>query len=368
MKRINYLAIAMVLLASCSSGPHFILNGNIAGSDSIKFLLKKRVSNTYVTVDSAISKKGSFKMKGAIDYPELVLLIAGNTGNRTSFYLENARITISGKLDSLFNARVTGSKTQDEYRYIIDSRKPLSQKYSDLYLQYQMANQVRDTAKMNQLGKEINSVLKEIDVLQKDFIKTHPASYLAPELLYDLAENMEPDEIEAAINAMDTSVAKIPLVKEMKEKAERMKRVSVGQTAPDFTLNDVKGNPVALSSKIGTKLLLLDFWAAWCNPCRQENPNIVKVYNQFHKKGFDVLGISLDNNLDAWIKAIAADKLTWTQVTDTAQYERSVGKLYAVDVIPSNFLLDETGKIIARNVRGEDLYNKVNEILGNQKP
>jgi peroxiredoxin len=143
-----------------------------------------------------------------------------------------------------------------------------------------------------------------------------------------------------------------------------MKAVEVGQKAPDFTMNDVEGNPVTLYSKIGSKLLLVDFWAAWCGPCRQENPNVVKVYNEFNKKGFDVFGVSLDQQKDAWVKAIADDKLTWTHVSDLQYWSNSAAKLYAVNAIPANFLLDETGTIIGRNLRAEDLYNKVNEILG----
>ncbi|MCJ7448481.1 MAG: AhpC/TSA family protein [Bacteroidales bacterium] len=364
MKRIIYLIFVAALFSSCSSEPHFVVKGKIDESDSVKFLLMKREAGRYVIIDSAVSKKGNFKMTGTIEFPDMVQLIAVNRENRTSFYLENSRITITGKLDSLFNAKITGSKTQDEYRYIIDTRKPLSEKYSDLYLQYQTASQVRDTAKVAQLENEIESVMKEMIALQKDFIKNNPASFLAPTLLNDFSYEMEAEEIEAALNAMDTNVAKIPLVKEMKDRVARLKTVSVGQKAPDFTLNNVDGNPVALSSKVGSKILLIDFWAAWCNPCRQENPNIVKVYNEFHKKGFDVLGVSLDSNKEAWIKAIANDKLSWTQVTDLEQYESSAAKLYAVDAIPSNFLLDETGTIIARNVRGQALYDKVNGVLG----
>ena len=143
-----------------------------------------------------------------------------------------------------------------------------------------------------------------------------------------------------------------------------MKVVSVGQKAPDFTLNDVNDNPVPLSSKIGTKLLLIDFWAAWCGPCRGENPNVVKVYNEFHKKGFDVFGVSLDRTKEEWVKAIADDKLKWTHVSDLQEWNSAAARLYVINSIPANFLLDETGTIIARNLRGEELYNKVNEILG----
>jgi peroxiredoxin len=143
-----------------------------------------------------------------------------------------------------------------------------------------------------------------------------------------------------------------------------MKTVAVGQKAPDFSLADPDGNQVKLSSKIGSKLLLIDFWASWCEPCRMENPNVVKIYNEFHKAGFDVFGVSLDRNKDAWVKAISDDKLTWAHVSDLKFWNNEVAKLYAVNSIPSNFLLDETGKIIGRNLRGEDLYKKVNEVLG----
>jgi peroxiredoxin len=143
-----------------------------------------------------------------------------------------------------------------------------------------------------------------------------------------------------------------------------MKAVSVGKKAPDFTMNDVAGNPVSLSSKFGAKLLLVDFWAAWCGPCRQENPNVVKVYNEFKKKGFDIFGVSLDRSKDDWVKAIADDKLSWTHVSDLQYWSNAAAKMYAVNSIPANFLLDETGTIIARNLRGEDLRNKVIELLG----
>jgi peroxiredoxin len=166
---------------------------------------------------------------------------------------------------------------------------------------------------------------------------------------------------------MDTAVAAVPQIKSLKERVAIMKTVAAGQKAPDFTMNDVDGKPVALSSKIGSKLLLIDFWAAWCGPCRQENPNVVKVFAEYHKKGFDVFGISLDNNREDWVKAIADDKLTWTQVSDLQRGDNAAAKLYAVNAIPANFLLDETGTIIGRNLRGEALYNKVNEVLGTKK-
>jgi peroxiredoxin len=199
--------------------------------------------------------------------------------------------------------------------------------------------------------------------LQKNFVKNNPASYITPSLLASLSYEMEPEELESMINGLDTVIAELPQVTSLKERLVVLKTVSIGHKAPDFTMNDTNGNPVSLSSKIGPKLLLLDFWAAWCNPCRQENPNLVKVYNEFHGKGFDVLGVSLDQRKEDWLKAIADDKLTWTNVSDLKYKDNEAARLYAVNSIPSDFLLDETGIIVGRNLRGDDLYKKVKEIL-----
>jgi thiol-disulfide isomerase/thioredoxin len=128
-------------------------------------------------------------------------------------------------------------------------------------------------------------------------------------------------------------------------------------------MNDPADKPVSLSSRIGPKLLLIDFWASWCGPCRQENPNVVKVYNEFHKKGFEIFGVSLDQKKEDWVRAISDDKLTWTHVSDLKYWGNDAARLYAVNAIPSNFLLDDKGIIIGRNLRGDELYNKVKDIL-----
>jgi peroxiredoxin len=326
--------------------------------------LQKRDAGKTITIDSAVSKKGSFTIKGGtVDYPQLIQLVAGNTRKRTAFYLENSEITIAGSLDSLFNAKVSGSKTQDEYNAFIESNKSLSDKYSLTYQEYQVARKAGNTSRLTQLEKQADSLQNEMMKLQKDYVRNNPSSFVTPSILVSLSYEMAPEELESMINGLDTALAALPQIQSLKERLLVMKAVSVGHKAPDFTMNDTNGNPVTLSSKIGPKLLLVDFWAAWCNPCRQENPNVVKVYNEFHKKGFDVLGVSLDQKKEDWLKAIADDKLTWTHLSDLKYWGNEAAKLYAVNSIPSNFLLDETGTIIGRNLRGDDLYKKVKEVL-----
>jgi len=365
MKKLNYLLGVIIILSACSSEPNFVIKGKIDGSDSITFLLQKREDGRVITIDSAVSKKGSFTIKGGrIEYPQMIQLVAGNTRKRTSFYLENSKIFVTGSLDSLFNATITGSKTQDEYKGFVNSNKPLTERYSNIYTDYQTARQVGDFEKVAELEKQADIVQNEMKSLQKNFVRDNPASYVTPSILGSLSYEMNADELESLISGLDASIAALPQIISLKERVAEMKAVAVGQKAPDFTMNDVEGNPVALSSKIGAKLLLVDFWAAWCGPCRQENPNVVKVYTEFHKRGFDVFGVSLDQNKEAWIKAITDDKLTWTHVSDLQYWSNAAAKMYAVNSIPANFLLDETGTIIARNLRGEDLYNKVKEVMG----
>jgi peroxiredoxin len=369
MKKLFYLFVITTILAACSSEPHYVINGKIEGADSVKFLLQIREAGKIVTMDSAVAYKGSFKMKGgAVKYPDLVLLSAQVTPRdprmRTQFYLENTEITITGKLDSLYGAKIAGSKTMDEYNGFVNSLDVIDKKFTKIDKDYQIAEQSGDTAKVAQLKKEIEAGQKEMTQIQKDFVKNNPNSFAAPIILSGLIPDMEGSEIETYITAMDTAVANTEIVRNIKAYAEKMIAVSVGHKAPDFTLNDPEGNPVSLYSKVGSKLLLVDFWAAWCQPCRRENPNLVKVYNEFNKKGFDVFGVSLDRSKDDWVKAITDDKLKWTHVSDLQYWNNAAAKLYKVSTIPANFLLDETGVIIGRNLTGETLYNKVKEVLG----
>ncbi len=365
MKKSINLLLVILFLVSCSTKPHYTVKGKIAGSDSIMFYLQKRDAARTITIDSALSRKGTFTIKGGVvEYPQMIQLVAGNTRKRTAFYLENSEITITGNLDSLFNAKVTGSKTQDEYNAFIESNKPLSDIYSKSYQEYQIARRAKNTVQIAVIEKKADSIQTEMMKLQKKFVKDHPASFIAPAILASLSAEMEPEELESAINGLDTAIARLPQIKSLKDRVLAMKAVSVGQKAPDFTMNDPAGNPVSLASRIGPKLLLIDFWAAWCNPCRQENPNVVKVYSEFHKKGFDVLGVSLDQRKEDWMKAISDDKLTWTHVSDLKYWANEAARLYAVNSIPSNFLVDDKGVIVGRNLRGEDLYKKVKEVLG----
>jgi peroxiredoxin len=366
MKKVFYLIVVLAFFASCSSKtPHYVVKGMIDGSDSITFYLQKREGGKIVSFDSAVSKKGSFIMKGGkIEYPQMVQLVAGKSNKRTPFYLENNEITLTGNIDSLFKLKVTGSKAQAENDSLLHSIKPLTDSYSKLIVEAQSAEKTGDNATVNRIERKLDSLQNGMTELRKNFVRTKTSSYVTPPLLESLSYEMEASEIESIINGLDTSLVGLPAIQRLKERVKTMRTVEIGQKAPDFTLNDINDKPLTLSSKFGPKLLLVDFWASWCGPCRQENPNVVKVYNEFHKKGFDIVGVSLDREKEGWLKAIKDDKLVWTHVSDLQYWNSAAAKLYAVNGIPANFLLDERGTIIGKNLRGEDLYKKVSETLG----
>lgn len=372
MKKIAlYLTLTMCFgwsFQSFAQSSGYEITCNIEGAEGVLFTLQQRFAGRVVNLDSAVVVNGMFKITGGpIAFPDMVNLSARAKRKGLTFFLENSKITITAKLDSLNGAIITGSKSQDELKSLSGIMVAHQKKMQELGKIYQIANQEGDTAKMSASKKQSALLSKEIVSLQTDFVKQHPESYVSPLVLSGIARSLKPEEVESLINSLHPNIAKVPYIMEIKANLIAQRAVAIGQKAPDFTLNDPNGIPVALSTKIGTKLLLIDFWAAWCAPCRAENPNVVKAYQEFHEKGFDILGVSLDRNKGEWIKAIADDKLTWTQLSDLNYFNCAAAKLYAVSSIPANFLLDEKGTIVAKNLRGEALYNKVKELLNATK-
>jgi peroxiredoxin len=177
-----------------------------------------------------------------------------------------------------------------------------------------------------------------------------------------LAYALDVNELDSLVKIIDTTLNASTYMVSLKKQVEVLRGVEVGKTAPDFTLNDTTGNPVSLSSFRG-KYLLIDFWAAWCGPCRKENPNNVKLYADYKSKGFEILGVSFDDKHEKWVEAIKKDGLKWTQVSDLKRWKSAAGKLYGVRAIPHTVLLDIQGIIIAKNLSGDDLRAKISELL-----
>jgi peroxiredoxin len=279
------------------------------------------------------------------------------------FFVENADIELTINTDSVDQSIVKGSVTHDIYKQYLDKANLIEKKMESAYTEYKSAMEKKDSVTMKKMETMSEDLDKEMKTMILDFAKTNSKSVVAPYLIMKNSYQFELPELTDVAKTFDSSLNSSAYYQNVNNRIEILKRVEIGQPAVDFTMNDSMGNPVALSSLKG-KVLLVDFWASWCRPCRAENPNVVKAYQAYSKKGFDVLGVSFDKDRSKWIKATKDDNLTWTHVSDLEGWGNAAGKLYGVNSIPANVLLDANQVIVGKNLRGEELMSKLTELLG----
>ena len=228
---------------------------------------------------------------------------------------------------------------------------------------YDSASVAKNTKALDSLDK----LYKILDADQKqnamEFARLHPGSSVSAYVVYsNFSYNPPLKQLDSAFNLLDSGARASYFGRIIQNTIIKEKVTAIGNPAPVFENNDVNGKPVSFTSLKG-KYILLDFWASWCGPCRQENPAVVKAYHRFHDKGFDIFGISLDTDKSKWQAAIKKDGLNWTQVSDLKGWKADVVSLYGVQAIPMNYLLDKNGIIVAKGLRGEDLDKKLQELL-----
>ena len=373
--KITILVIALIApLALMAQNNNFTIKGKLGNWNApAKVYLSYHLA-TVTVLDSTTITNGTFEFKGSISDPVLASVIINyqGTGLRSKsvqklpVYLESGTIDIKGA-DSLVRATVKGGEINKAYSTLQLSLKPSQNKYDAFMAEYSALPMEKQKDSTIRAGLDIRyqAIDAEKTAAYKSFIKSNPNSIISVVALIQFGGSMPDYEVVSPLyNAFSVDVKNSTVGKAYAQKLDILKQTIVGAIAPDFTQNDPDGKPITMSSFKG-KYLLIDFWASWCGPCRAENPNVVKAYAKYHDKGFEILGVSLDNDKgrDNWLKAIKGDGLVWSQVSDLKYWSNEVAKKYGISSIPQNFLLDPTGKIVGKNLRGEALVKKLAEIF-----
>ena len=279
------------------------------------------------------------------------------------FFSENNDVTITGDMKDINSIVVTASAAQQLLNEYNAEVKKFYDQLTELGRKYEIAYQNEDEALMEQIVEDYNKVEEKQNSYISMFISKNNNNFVSSYILYNNHLNYELNELEDFVNNFNISQEN-EFTTLLNDYITKLRLVSIGQPYVDFTQETPEGDLLSVSELVGkSKLLLIDFWASWCGPCRAENPNVLAVYKDYHEKGFDVLGVSLDMKKENWIRAIEADGLIWHNISDLKYWNNEAAKTYAISSIPSNVLLDENGIIIAKNLRGEDLRKKVEEIL-----
>ncbi len=379
MKKFLCFFVLLFAIFQVHAQEKFTIKGDVS---KVSMPIAKVYLNYYAdgksTMDSSDVVDGKYSFSGSLGDPLMASLrakyqedpnaktIRAISYNRDikQLFIENAKISVVST-DSFANATIKGSKSHAEFVKWDNLMKPENQKGSELNKEYSELYKKKDQAGMDRIEAEFDKLTASKNVKNKQFLAENPSSPIAMFIFRQWAGyDINADEAEPIFLTLSEKLRSGPAGKEMAEKIEIAKKTGVGRMAMDFTQNDTLGNPVSLSSFKG-KHVLIDFWASWCGPCRQENPNVVKAFNNYKDKGFTVLGVSLDqpNAKDKWMKAIHDDKLTWTQVSDLKYWKNEVAVQYGIQAIPQNYLIDPQGKIIGKNLRGEALNKKLEEIF-----
>lgn len=370
MKYVFVIAFGVLLLASCNSEPKgYSLNVTVTGEpeNGTKIFLRTTDSlNQLVDLDTTTIENGAFSFTGTQAEPKLSYLFIESGRGNIPFILENGDIKIKFQKDSMTYAKLEGTHQNDLFMDFLDDSRVLSEKAMSMQNDMRMAAQQRDTATVTALREEFIEFQEEAKNFNVEFAKNNPDALISALIIGNLmaSKALPHEEIKAMFEALSPEVKASEPGKQIKEQLDKMKSTEVGVKAPEFSAPTPEGDVLALSDVTTKgKLTLVDFWAAWCRPCREENPNIVSVYQKYKDKGFNVIGVSLDARAEDWKSAIESDGLVWNHISNLKRFQDPIAQLYNINAIPAAFLLDENGVIIAKDLRGPALEQKVAEVL-----
>ncbi len=371
MRKFIYLLLIVSVITgittSCENktenNDNFKLSIVVTNGDDNTIILSKRDGGEMVPKDSVMLVDGKGTISGNIGLPEFYYLMFKGTRIYVPVFVDAGDIVVNIDMNNPRNSLIVGSLAHDAFNAFNDSVSIFDQQASLLNTSYGEARGKNDVNRMNEIEEEYMGIENKKTDYMIDYVTKNNDNVVSAFLVLSNSYKFELEALEKVVGGFDPSIDSSEYVISLKEYLSTLKKSSIGQPFIDFTLNDPEGNPIPLSSVTAGNYVLVDFWASWCSPCRAENPNVVLAYEKFHDKGFDVFGVSFDKDHDKWVEAIATDNLTWTHVSDLKYWNSAAGKLYGIQSIPQNILIDPNGIIIEKNLRGEALQVKLAELL-----
>lgn len=354
---------SLIAITSSAADSSFVINGKLSELKSGKIFLNY-FYNDKSTFDSAVILNGKFSFKGFVSTPVSAnLTLQGKKSDWLSFFIEPAKINITGKGDSLKLLSVSGSIVNDDDRKLKAMMSSVTEWQNRNAKIYDEAYNAKNKAVMDSLDEVDLEIMQETRKVVAEFVKENPNSVRgALSFKQNFSYYAEAVDMEPIYADLGKNIKESKLGMDIKKMIDTYRTVAPGQVAPDIVQTAPDGSTIALSSLKG-KYVLVDFWASWCGPCRRENPNVVKIFNDYKSKDFTIYGVSYDTKKERWEKAIKDDGLAWYQVSDLLGWKNSTSEQYGIKAIPSNMILDKEGRIIAKNLFGKKLAAKMAEIL-----
>ena len=367
--RIKLIIISLIII-SCKSGNDFTIDGTIDADDGSKvYILQADQNNQPFIKDSTVIKNSKFEFSGQAATPEISYFQVEGVNGYVLSIIEAGKIKAEIYKDSVTTSLVTGTRSNNDFNKYRDETKSLVENINKFAYDQQQAIFNNNIELASKLRKDISRNEQEIMLYEWDFIINNEDSYMSALLLevFMVENKVNKDSI---IEVYNTFSNRIKISNVGKNIADLLRQyedpINVGELAPDFTAPSLDGENITLSENLG-KVTLIDFWAAWCRPCRIENPNLVRLYKKYNSSGLQIIGVSLDRTKEQWEKAILDDNLPWIHVSNLDFWNDPIARQYSIRAIPQSFLLDENGYVIAKNLRGLNLEEKVELALSIKK-
>jgi peroxiredoxin len=360
MRKMIYLLPALAILISCSKTPDtYSFQLDLAESEGKWVKLMAMEDRNYVAFDSILVEAGTpAVMSKAVTGVRTMYLTIDGTQGSLKLLVENASYDISGSMEDPVIS--TDSKAQNDLNAYNEKLAPITDQMTELVSQLRSGNQADKRDSLLTIYYALNEKKSAID---SSYIVENSSSYASVLALRGNFYTLDIEGLETALSGLDTPLRDMEEYKYMYGKLERMKAVDIGQPYTDFALPTPDGSTLAVSDVHQGNVMLIDFWASWCGPCRRANPEVVAIYSEYKDKGFEILGVSLDRDEASWKKAIEDDKLTWPHISDLKYWNSEGAELYGVPAIPHTVLVDREGKIIAKNLHGDELREAIESLL-----